>query len=399
MILDALIIPAWPKLAWVAHLPPNANAVTLYHGPCMEIGDGWAAEAVWAGKFGAGDFDNTDLVFGTGIRLRGNRVTFVSSGTTMDRLCYCQHGGSWYISNSLPALLAVTDLALPDDYTGYTDDISTIFFGLDDYKRTIPTSAEPVHLAYFDNVTFQDGRPTRTAKADSAGCFETFEDYYEFLVSTANRLADNTNDRQRSHKIHSLTTVSSGYDAAATAVIVKRVGCRSAVTFKQSVSLWRGSDSGKHIAEQLGLSCKSYNRTSTQYPLEESIWAAAGRPGILNWTLFDYPQPLCTLYTGCYGDEMWERRQWSLPYPFAGCTLSNGGIGEFRLFQGVFHCPVPFWGVRHRRELSKISYSRQMEPWTLGNHYDRPIPRRILEEAGIPRTAFGQRKRVTSHEA
>jgi hypothetical protein len=35
-----------------------------------------------------------------------------------------------------------------------------------------------------------------------------------------------------------------------------------------------------------------------------------------------------------------------------------------------------------------------MHPWKLGNgYYDRPIARRIAEEAGVPREFFGQRKR------
>src|SRR5438067_688694 len=35
-----------------------------------------------------------------------------------------------------------------------------------------------------------------------------------------------------------------------------------------------------------------------------------------------------------------------------------------------------------------------MAPWRLGSDYDRPIPRRILEEAGIPRQLFGTRKKA-----
>jgi hypothetical protein len=33
-----------------------------------------------------------------------------------------------------------------------------------------------------------------------------------------------------------------------------------------------------------------------------------------------------------------------------------------------------------------------MAPWRLGVLYDRPIPRRIAEEAGVPREYFGQKK-------
>lgn len=33
-----------------------------------------------------------------------------------------------------------------------------------------------------------------------------------------------------------------------------------------------------------------------------------------------------------------------------------------------------------------------MDPWRLGTTYDRPIPRQIAEEAGIPRALFGWTK-------
>lgn len=33
-----------------------------------------------------------------------------------------------------------------------------------------------------------------------------------------------------------------------------------------------------------------------------------------------------------------------------------------------------------------------MKKWSLLNDYDRPIPRRVVEECGIPREAFGMKK-------
>jgi hypothetical protein len=33
-----------------------------------------------------------------------------------------------------------------------------------------------------------------------------------------------------------------------------------------------------------------------------------------------------------------------------------------------------------------------MRPWSIGGNYDRPVPRRIAEEAGVPRQLFGQLK-------
>jgi len=38
----------------------------------------------------------------------------------------------------------------------------------------------------------------------------------------------------------------------------------------------------------------------------------------------------------------------------------------------------------------------EMMPYTLNNDYDRPIPRRIAEESGVPRELFGQEKKAAS---
>ena len=37
-----------------------------------------------------------------------------------------------------------------------------------------------------------------------------------------------------------------------------------------------------------------------------------------------------------------------------------------------------------------------MEPWRVHTNYDRPIPRRIAEEAGVPRELFGNKKRAAA---
>ena len=71
------------------------------------------------------------------------------------------------------------------------------------------------------------------------------------------------------------------------------------------------------------------------------------------------------------------------------------GICEYRLIRGIIHCPVPYWGIRHFESIQKISKSNKMKPWSIGGDYDRPVPRRIVEEAGVPRRLFGQIKKNT----
>jgi hypothetical protein len=38
----------------------------------------------------------------------------------------------------------------------------------------------------------------------------------------------------------------------------------------------------------------------------------------------------------------------------------------------------------------------EMAPWSIGGEYDRPIPRRIVEEAGVERDSFGQSKKAVA---
>jgi len=76
--------------------------------------------------------------------------------------------------------------------------------------------------------------------------------------------------------------------------------------------------------------------------------------------------------------------------------LYPGGssLTEFRLRSGFIHFPVPTLGYIRHPSIYAISNSEPLRPWVLGTDYDRPIPRRLLEEAGVPRTAFGRTKKA-----
>ena len=99
------------------------------------------------------------------------------------------------------------------------------------------------------------------------------------------------------------------------------------------------------------------------------------------------------LFTGVYGGVVWNRwNKKATPYIVSqDCTGSS--LYEFRLRVGFVHVPVPFLGCVQHPSIHKISNSKQMQPWMLGNTYDRPIPRRILEEKGVDRNLFGQTKK------
>lgn len=49
-------------------------------------------------------------------------------------------------------------------------------------------------------------------------------------------------------------------------------------------------------------------------------------------------------------------------------------------------------GLDRWSEVNAISNSEEMKQWSVGGDYDRPIPRRIIEEKGVKREAFGNKK-------
>ena len=63
--------------------------------------------------------------------------------------------------------------------------------------------------------------------------------------------------------------------------------------------------------------------------------------------------------------------------------------------------PVPYVGYMGMEDILRISKSNEMKPWDVSNtpyeHYSRPIPRRILEERGVPRRAFAFEKKAGTY--
>jgi len=398
MHLELCRIDGWPKLAWVAQIPAGSQTVRVLHGPMVETMDDWCAEAVWAGNFAEGGFDRTDLVFGSGVRVRDGKVVFVSSGTVFDRLWHGLAGQYHYVSNSLPALLAAAGLSLLVDYADYSRDIRTISRGLGNRAAAIPLSSGEAVSTYFNNLVYDGKTLHEQPKPDPAPEFRTYADYYQYLVRTAEALGANLSDPARRHGVVPLAGISSGYDSCATAVISRHAGCTRTVTIRDPASLWRGSDSGAPVARRLGMDCREYPRKARNYPLEPAIWAAGGRAGILSWALFDFPEPLCLFFTGWHGEKMWDHVSHDHPDPFVRRDPGSLDFCEYRLIKGVFQCPVPFWAARHNHETRAVTLSQDMAPWCTNKDYDKPIARRIVEEAGVPGNLFGTLKKNTSHE-
>jgi hypothetical protein len=155
-----------------------------------------------------------------------------------------------------------------------------------------------------------------------------------------------------------------------------------------------GTDTGRPIAGALGLTCVERERAAAAQNGSELEWLTSGTGG------GDYPLAAfepelgdAVLLTGFHGDKVWERAVPPSSVLKRG-DPSGASIADFRLRVGFLHVPVPFIGACRHSEIHTISNSAEMRPFSVGGDYDRPICRRILEEAGIPRELVGQRKQA-----
>ncbi len=388
----------WPKLAWIAKARRDESAIEVWHGPYVEASERWIIEGVWDGDFDSGSFDRTEGIFGSGIRLRETHADFVSSGTINDRLAWYCAGDTWWISNSLPGLLGVAGLHLRDDYLGYEKDIAQIAWGLDTQVQSIPAREGDIRLTYFHNLRF-DGQDLREVeKPDTAPCFDSYETYTGYLADACRRIGDNLVDPARTFRIDQRVSISSGYDSPAVAVLAREAGCEVAVTLAKPNSLWRRSDSGRFLAHRLGYKCNTYPSRWDRCEFEGAVWASTARPGCLNMASLGHPPGLSVHWSGHAGDTVWAREHPPQGRSAIRRGFSGLGVTEFRLWRGFFHVVLPYLGMRREAEIKAISMSPEMLPWSVGGGYDRPIPRRLVEDCGVPRRAFGVDNKNTAAE-
>src|SRR5260370_19969030 len=157
-------IADWPPLAWLARCLPFERAIEVFHGDRVEITPDWFCEAIWAGPYDAGDFDRTDVVFGSGCRIRGARAMFVSSASTVDRLQTLETPDGIWVSNSLACLLAAARATVDPLYPRYFEDFRTIREGLRRYRPSAAGSRRGGRLAYYRNLSSDERRVGKEGK-------------------------------------------------------------------------------------------------------------------------------------------------------------------------------------------------------------------------------------------
>jgi hypothetical protein len=384
---------ALPPAAWYCEVKAEEAKVEV--GRAVEWSDVHFFEGAWAGEFR----DNLFLenpCFGTGARIEGDTLIFTGPDHVLDRLFVCRGQDVLHVSNSLPFLMVRTQRSLSIDRCDYHRIYGEIRHGLRNYRTVIPlcdgNSIDAWswhHMKVGPNLAISPIEKNRHIPLPS------FSAYREFLLRTMESIFANASATERNTRFTPLATISSGYDSLSIAALARNLGCKEAFTFLKSrgkIGRSQEDDSGKQAGEVLGYRIYQLDRLAfrkeTGFPEIETFGVgsemASARHLLANRVLL----------TGFMGDTMWDREPKSVSSDVTWPIISGHNLTEMRLSAPFIHFCVPFLACRQHSEIIRISQSDEMAPWTLGTNYDRPICRRICEEHGIPRKAFGIKKRA-----
>ncbi len=398
-----------PRSSWLAHCRRGEERIDVFHGSSVEEQGDFFFEGAWDGKFSTGGFDAAITVLGSGGKIvNGRSVVFAAPSHIYERLYALRIGAELFVSNSLVFLLCQSGEKLDEVGVNYAKTLYRTY-GMRASDKSIPTRAgDQIQLFYSTNLVVQPDLDIAEVPKRGTTEFADFDSYRHFLQSSVARVFENAGDANREVTyVRPVVAISSGYDSTATAVLARSMGCSDSVTFPEARPIAidhykSGPDSGKAIAERLGMKCREIGRldylaSGREFP-EAEVFATSHLVDLYIGSLETSLDDRCVLFTGFRGDVMWSKE--------VEDNLDSGGpgIAEFRLRLGFLHLPVPYLGTvdcqprgcKISRSIRRISNSEEMAPWSVDGEYDRPIPRRIVESAGVERHAFGQTKRAVA---
>ena len=384
-----------PKLAWCARLVKGQETTEVFHGPWVETADDFFCEGAWSGPFVAHELD-TNILAGSGGRIVGKTLLVAAPSHTLERLFLLRNRDTLLVSNSFAFVLACANDHVDPRSLLYSVRLASIVDGLRGYARSLRTlNGNTLRLYYHCNLLIDSRLRVIEQPKKAVRQFTAFADYKSFLLEQVSAIHANASDSHRKIGYQPIATVSAGYDSPAAAVLARTVGCAEALTFSTSRPSSADDDtedSGEAIAARLGMKAHVFDRLDylhrKGFPEAEFFgWGAQESP-------WEPHLEARLVFTGFHGDKVWDRHCKKVSAHIVRGDPSGHNMNAFRLRVGWIHLPVPFLGCTSHRSIHTISNSKEMEPWSTRNQYDRPIPRRLVEEAGVDRAQFGMKKRA-----
>ena len=400
--LEVRRVPGLPARAWCATVARGAAPVEVVAGDLVEVSPGAFFEGVWDGPFADLGFTRSPAVMGSGALVTDDGVHVCGPSHLFDSLYSRGSGDRCFVSNSLPVLLACAGDTPDHRYVRYRADFARLWRrGIAASPLAVPTAAGGRVLVHAgtDLVIGRDLSVERREKPQPPEpC--SFAHYRDTLSGTVARLVENARDPTRRTTLAAATTLSSGYDSGASAVLGAEAGIERAYSIVRHDD--PDHDRGTAVAEHLGLHVTDLSadawRSMRDDPVVEFVASARG-PLAISLAALDGPATGSMVLMGSLGDDLWARHDPGLHDRFAMPTAgiwSPWAFHDFALRAGIVIVHVPAIGATHAEAIHRISTSDEMQPWATSGWYDRPIPRRILEEAGVPRAAVGVRKLATA---
>ena len=194
-------------------------------------------------------------------------------------------------------------------------------------------------------------------------------------------------------------SISSGYDSTAAAALAAPLGCRRALTFREGKPVHGSAnltDSGAASATVLGMRVESFDRLAylarTDPPEAEFLASGMSGEDVVMATM-EQSLKRTLLLTG---SESFRLKGNPYKPGLHRGDLSATSLTEFRLRLDFLHVPILFMGASEQPSLTRIIESEEMRPYVVAGRYDKPIQRRLVEDAGIPRGSFATVKRRAS---
>jgi len=395
-------VSALPRLAWAARIVRGDPVVRVWHGSWVEIRTDAFVEGAWDAPFDAGAFDSSAVLAGSGGRLTRDGVLFASPANMYERLHTVRVDGTLVVSNSLAFALALSGSRLDPAYHRYYLDL------LDHYRIGIRVKAKHLRLAGGRRVELHDCCNLLVTPELEIHRIEkawgpapaNYADYAQQLAGTLERVIANAAAPERRWRYRPLVMLSQGYDTTAVAALASRLGCREAVTFLKSDGLGGyGDDSGAAIGQCLGYDVTAYERSDYArmpgYRPEEFYLEPWGVDCTM--VAMESQLPGTLLLSGRSAETVWSREgsgRWGLPDLQHAIDVTAGcALVELRLRLGFLHFAPATVAAIHAPVIHPWNATQELQPWSIGGSYDKPIARRIAEEAGVPRQLFGQHKR------
>lgn len=391
-------VPDWPPLLWGARIDRRGLRQLSCGSAVEETGEGILA-AAWSGPYGDSSPLQATTSIGTGLLMAPDGIVAFCGNAGSDVVFIHRRGGELIVSNALPGAIALAGTALKRGYSFYNQDLVTYQFGPMRYRRSIPCAHGRIE-PYYRAVRIGRDLAVSPVDHDYPREFKNFADYRETLISELRLLFMNAAAAGRGTGYRPMVTLSRGYDSTAAAVVAREAGCEEGFTHCQAVGGPPGtSDSGAHIGEILGLRVTDFETLAYQrredFPEAEFIASGYGGPQVyMAGTEAALERRL--IVTGFGGDAIWDR-DYGLRRPAKPPFYAGGYSGvNFVLRVPALLVAAPAVGAGAPGCVGELSRSQEMRSWSVGGDYDRPLARRIAEEAGVPRDAFGMAKQIVT---